>query len=69
MKLKLLGGFAAVIALAASCINVNERLGEDLIPDNQNYTFYTTTLDIDDMRMEKIVLFPLKVVVFLNVQI
>lgn len=52
MKLKLLGSFAAVIALAASCINVNERIGEDLIPDNQNYTFYTTTLDIDDMRME-----------------
>lgn len=52
MKLKLIGGFAAVIALAASCIDVNERLGEDFIPDNQNYTFYTTTLDIDDMRME-----------------
>ena len=52
MKLKLLGGFAAVIALAASCVNVNERLGEEFIPDNQNYTFYTTTLDIDDMRME-----------------
>ena len=52
MKLKLIGGFAAVIALAASCIDVNERLGEEFIPDDQNYSFYTTTLDIDDMRME-----------------
>lgn len=52
MKLKLLGGFAAAIALAASCIDVNERVGEGFIPDNQNYTFYTTSFDIDDMRME-----------------
>ena len=52
MKLRLIGSFVAVIALAASCINVNERLGEEFIPDNQNYTFYTTSLDIDDMRME-----------------
>ncbi|MBQ9184828.1 MAG: hypothetical protein IJ151_03015 [Bacteroidales bacterium] len=52
MKLKLLGGFVAMMTLAASCVDVNERLGEELIPDNQNYTFYTTTIDIDDMRME-----------------
>ena len=52
MKLRLIGSFVAVIALAASCINVNERLGVEFIPDNQNYTFYTTSLDIDDMRME-----------------
>lgn len=52
MKLKLLGSFAAAIVLAASCINVDERLAEDFIPDNQNYTFHTAVIDIDDMSME-----------------
>lgn len=52
MKLKLLGCLTAVIAGAASCVDVNERLGEDFIPDSQNYTFHTATIDIEDMQMD-----------------
>lgn len=51
MKLKKIGGLLAAIALVSACVDVDEQLGDNLIPGNQDYTFYTTTIDIDDVEM------------------
>ena len=48
--------FAAIIAAAGlvSCVNVDERLGGDLIASNQQYDLYTADLDLKEVLMQQV---------------
>ncbi len=41
----------AACALVASCVDVDKQVGENLIPGNQDYVFYTTEFDLDDIKL------------------
>lgn len=47
--------FAAAVAAIcfASCVSVNNRLGEDYIATNQKFDIYTCDIDIDDIEMRQ----------------
>ena len=54
MILKQLCGFAVALVAAAGCVNVDKSLGDNLIPDDQAYTFHTVTFDLDDIEMKQV---------------
>ena len=37
---------------SSSCVNVDNSIGESMIPDNQLYNIYTAEFPIEDIRQE-----------------
>lgn len=54
MILKQLCGIAVALVAASGCINVDNSLGDNLIPDDQAYTFHSVTFDLDDIEMKQV---------------
>ena len=54
MILKQLCGIAVALVAASGCINVDNSLGDNLIPDDQAYTFHSVTFELDDIEMKQV---------------